>query len=155
MYEDRIRRFKTEKGTGTGIRPEIVSGIVTGDAPVSKSAIGHFFPVPGNISRSLCKSLFGPISPSFLKYNLRSKPQTCSHEHATHKTQNCNEEGWGRSWSQLLLCLISPSSSLDADGSHVRRNARSTRPVRTLGPEKTSPKCKETTTTKKAHLSFA
>ena len=34
MYEDRIRRFKTEKGTGTEMRPEIVPGIVTGDAPV-------------------------------------------------------------------------------------------------------------------------
>ena len=152
MYEDRIRRFKTEKGTRTEMRPEIVSGIVTGDAPVS---YWPFFSFPWQNIQSLCKSLFGPISPSFLKYNLRSKLQTCSHEHATHKTQNCNEEGWGRSWSQLLLCLISPSSSLDADGSHVRRNARSTRPVRTLGPEKTSPKCKETTTTKKAHLSFA
>ena len=152
MYEDRIRRFKPRRELEPKCVPKLFLGLSLG---TRRSAIGHFFPVPGKISRSLCKSLFGPISPSFLKYNLRSKLQTCSHEHATHKTQNCNEEGWGRSWSQLLLCLISPSSSLDADGSHVRRNARSTRPVRTLGPEKTSPKCKETTTTKKAHLSFA
>ena len=35
MYEDRIRRSKTEKGTRNEMRPKIVSGIVTGDTPVS------------------------------------------------------------------------------------------------------------------------
>ena len=92
MYEDRIRRFKTEKGTGTEMRPEIVSGIVTGDAPFS---YWPFFSVPSNTPRSLCESAQAPSR--FLSGDLLSKPQTCSHEHATHKTQSCNEEGWGRS----------------------------------------------------------
>ena len=53
MYGDRIRRFKTEKGAGTEMRPEIVSGIVTGDAPVS---YWPFFSCPWqHIQKSLQK----------------------------------------------------------------------------------------------------
>ena len=53
MYGDRIRRFKTEKETGTEMRPEIVSGIVTRDAPVS---YWPFFSCPWqHIQKSLQK----------------------------------------------------------------------------------------------------
>ena len=49
-----IRHFINKKGTGAEVRPAIVSGIVTGDAPVSYWCI--FLPVPSNNPRSLCKS---------------------------------------------------------------------------------------------------
>ena len=45
--------FRNEKGTGATMCPAIVSGIVTGDAPVSYWAI---FPVPTNSPKSLCES---------------------------------------------------------------------------------------------------
>ena len=48
-----IRHFRNEKGTGTEMRPAIVSGIVTGDAPIS------FLPVACNSPRSLCKLKLG------------------------------------------------------------------------------------------------
>ena len=49
-----IRYFRNEKATGAEMRRAIVSGIVTGDAPVSYWPI--FFRVPSNGPRSLCKS---------------------------------------------------------------------------------------------------
>ena len=49
-----IRHSRNDKGTGAKMLPAIVSGIVTGDAPVSYWSI--FFSVPGNIPRSLCES---------------------------------------------------------------------------------------------------
>ena len=49
-----IRYFRNDKETGAKMRPAIVSGIVTGDAPVSYWPI--FFPVPGNGPRSLHES---------------------------------------------------------------------------------------------------
>ena len=42
-------------GTGAEVRPAIVSGIVTGDVPVSYWPI-FFLPVPCNSPRSLCGS---------------------------------------------------------------------------------------------------
>ena len=47
-------KTKQNKKTGTEMRPAIVSGIATGDAPVSKWPI--FFPAPGNSPRSLHES---------------------------------------------------------------------------------------------------
>ena len=43
-----IRHFRNEKGTGAEIRPAIVCGIATGDAPVSYWPI--FLPVARNSS---------------------------------------------------------------------------------------------------------
>ena len=34
-YQDRIRHFRNEKGTGAEMHPSIVSGIVTGDTLIS------------------------------------------------------------------------------------------------------------------------
>ena len=45
------------------MRPAIVSGIITGDTPVSYWPI--FFSVPSNSPRRLCEGLPGPISFSF------------------------------------------------------------------------------------------
>ena len=47
------------------MHPAIVSGIVTGDAPVSYWLI--FFSVPSNSPRRLCEGLPGPISFSFFR----------------------------------------------------------------------------------------
>ena len=55
-----IRHFKSECGTGAELRPEIVSWIVTDDAPVS--LLANLFLVPSNFQRSLRKS----TRPSFL-----------------------------------------------------------------------------------------
>ena len=44
---------RSEKGTEAEMRPAIVCGIITGDAPVSCWLI--FFPVPSNSPRSLCE----------------------------------------------------------------------------------------------------
>lgn len=50
-----IRRFRNaEKGTGAEMRPVIVSGIVSGDTPVSYWLI--LSPVPSNSLVSLCES---------------------------------------------------------------------------------------------------
>ena len=49
-----IRHFRDEKETGAEMCPAIVSGIVTGVAPVSYWPI--FFRFPSNSPRSLCKS---------------------------------------------------------------------------------------------------
>ena len=50
-----IRRFRNaEKGTGAEMRPIIVFGIVTGDAPVSYWPT--LSPVPRNSFVSLCES---------------------------------------------------------------------------------------------------
>ena len=46
-----IYHFRNEKGTGAEMRPAIVSGMVTGDAPASYWPI--FLPVPGNCPRGL------------------------------------------------------------------------------------------------------
>ena len=46
-----FRHFRADKGTGAEMSPAIVSGIVTGDAPVSCWPI--FFPVLSNRPRSL------------------------------------------------------------------------------------------------------
>ena len=56
-----FRHVRKAKGTGAEMSPAIVSGIVTGDAPVSYWPI--FFPVLSNIPRSLCD----PVFLSFLK----------------------------------------------------------------------------------------
>ena len=53
LLSSAIRHFSNEKGTGTEMRPAIVSGLVTGDAPISYWPI--FYPVPSNSPRSLCK----------------------------------------------------------------------------------------------------
>ena len=45
--------------------PAIVSGIVTGDAPVSYRPI--FFPVPSNTPRSLWERQLGPVFFAFRK----------------------------------------------------------------------------------------
>ena len=45
--------FRNEKGTGATMCPAIVSGIVTGDAPVS---YWPFFSVPNDSPKSLCES---------------------------------------------------------------------------------------------------
>lgn len=45
--------FRNQKGAGAEMPPAIVSGIVTGNAPVSYWPI--FFPVPSNCPRSLCE----------------------------------------------------------------------------------------------------
>ena len=55
--------FRNENGNGAEMRPAIVSGIVTGDAPVSYWPI--FLPVPGNCPTSLCKSELDPVSSRF------------------------------------------------------------------------------------------
>ena len=56
-YDQWVSHFKIfghEKGTGTEIRPAIVSGIGIGDALISYWPI--FSPVPDNSPRSLCES---------------------------------------------------------------------------------------------------
>ena len=50
LLSSAIRHISNEKRTGTETRPAIVSGIVTGDAPISYWPIFH--PVPSNSSRS-------------------------------------------------------------------------------------------------------
>ena len=49
-----ILHLRNEKGTGVKMRPAIVSGFVTEDAPVGYWSI--VFAVPSNSPRSLCKS---------------------------------------------------------------------------------------------------
>ena len=52
-----IRRFRNaEKETGAERRPVIVSGIVSGDTPVSYWLILSPVPVPSNSFVSLCES---------------------------------------------------------------------------------------------------
>ena len=48
-----IYHFRNDKGTGAEMRPAIVSGMVTGDAPASYWSI--FLPVPSNCPRGLCE----------------------------------------------------------------------------------------------------
>ena len=49
-----IYHFRNEKGTGAEMPPEIVSGIVTGDSPVSYWPI--VLSLPTNNPRSLCEN---------------------------------------------------------------------------------------------------
>lgn len=59
-----IRHFKSEWGTGAELRPEIVSWIVTDDAPVSYRPVCSLFPVT---PRGLCESQKRPrpLPPNF------------------------------------------------------------------------------------------
>ena len=66
-----IRHFKSEWGTGAELRPEIVSWIVTDDAPVSYWPICSLFPVT---LRGLCESQLVPVSFSFLKWRMKTSP---------------------------------------------------------------------------------
>ena len=50
------------------MRPAMISGIVTGYV---RSAIGQFFPVPGESPRSLCEGQLGPVSLSNQKWRNR------------------------------------------------------------------------------------
>ena len=63
--------LKNDKGSGAEMRPAIVSGIVTQDAPFSYWPI--FFPVPSNNPRSLRESQHGPVSFVSLSGELLSK----------------------------------------------------------------------------------
>ena len=71
--------FNKEKGTGHETHPAIVSGIVTGHAPVSYWL--NFFLVPSNNPRSLCESQLGPVSFACLNSILK---------HVTHGDVNKN-----------------------------------------------------------------
>ena len=62
-----IRHFKSEWGAGAELRPEIVSWIVTDDAPVSYWPICSLFPVT---PRGLCESQLVPDFLSFLKWQM-------------------------------------------------------------------------------------
>ena len=57
--------FRREKGTGTELRPALVSGKVSGNESVT-----IIFVVPGNSPRSLFETLLGPDSFSFLKWRI-------------------------------------------------------------------------------------
>ena len=53
------------------MRPAIVSGIVTGDEPIS---YWPFFPLPCNSPRIHCESYLDPVSLSFLKWQMLLSP---------------------------------------------------------------------------------
>ena len=63
-----IRHIKHENGTGTEMRPAIVSGIIFGEEP--DQLLANFFPIPSNSPKSLCESKFGPVPFSFLKWQI-------------------------------------------------------------------------------------
>ena len=65
-----VRLFRKGKGTGAEMCPAIVSGIVTGEVPVSYWP--NFSPVSDNSPRSLCESELEPVSLSLLKWRMRS-----------------------------------------------------------------------------------
>ena len=84
MYGDRIRRFKTEKETGTEMRPEIVSGIVTGDATVS---YWPFFSCPWQHIQKSLQKFIRPNLPLVFKVQFAVKatnlfPWTCDAQNA-------------------------------------------------------------------------
>ena len=56
------------EGKWRGVCPAIVSGIVTGDAPVSYWPI--VFPIASNSPTSLCETKIDPVSFSFLKWRV-------------------------------------------------------------------------------------
>ena len=79
---DAICHFRDEKGPGAEISDAIVSGIVTGDAPVSYWPI--FFRVPSNSPRRLCESKLDPVYFSFLNcricWTYQTSAQTAWHD---------------------------------------------------------------------------
>ena len=66
-----ICHFRHEMRTRAEMRPAVVSGTVTGDAPISQWS---FFPVPSNSPRIHCESHLDPVSLSFLKWQMLLSP---------------------------------------------------------------------------------